>query len=438
MDPTKAPKPNDPNCRNTGSFERWLDEFRKEARANGVSNATIASALGGMTLDPGIISRDRKQGFFAQTFTAFSGKLISQNRLNNGGVPVASSIASCWPRPRRTTACRVPSSSPSGRSRATSASAWATCRCCARWRRWPTTAAGRELFRGELMAALKIIDRGDLRPEEMIGSWAGELGQTQFLPTHYLAHAEDYDGDGRRDLLKSVPDVIGSTAAFIQFLGWERGQPWLQEVRVPGNLPWDQADLAIQHPRSKWASLGVTAVEGKLPADNMPASLLLPMGRFGPAFLAYPNFQVYLKWNQSLNYAITAAHLATRLAGAPAMTKPATPIPELSSEQAKELQTAADAARPLRRRDRRQDRRRDARRREEGADAAWRCRRFLSDAGASRSAARGAVGDCHPRPCGRDQSHQRTAEFRGSMDPGDKHRETRQKKKGPPVSRAGL
>jgi lytic murein transglycosylase len=337
MDPAKAPKPNDPNCRNTGSFERWLDEFRKEARANGVSNATISSALGGMTLDPGIISRDRKQGFFAQTFTAFSGKLISQNRLNNGasrlrqhrellakaekdhGVP-GPVIVAFWA--LESDFGVGMGDLPVLRSLATLAY---DCR-------------RPELFRGELMAALKIIDRGDLRPEEMIGSWAGELGQTQFLPTHYLAHAEDYDGDGRRDLLKSVPDVIGSTAAFIQFLGWERGQPWLQEVRVPANLPWDQADLAIQHPRSKWASLGVTAVQGNLPADNMPASLLLPMGRFGPAFLAYPNFQVYLKWNQSLNYAITAAHLATRLAGAPAMTKPATPIPELSSEQAKELQ----------------------------------------------------------------------------------------------------
>jgi lytic murein transglycosylase len=337
MDPAKAPKPNDPNCKNTGSFERWLDEFRKEARASGVSNATIASALGGMTLDPGIISRDRKQGFFAQTFSAFSGKLISQNRITNGtarlkqhrdlfakaekdhGVP-GPIIAAFW---------ALESDFGVGMGNLPVLRSLATLAYdCRR----------PELFRGELMAALKIIDRGDLTPEEMIGSWAGELGQTQFLPTHYLAHAEDYDGDGRRNLLTSVADVIGSTAAFIQHLGWERGQPWLQEVRVPGNLPWDQADLAIQHPRSKWVQLGVTAVQGNLPADNLPASLLLPMGRFGPAFLAYPNFQVYPKWNQSLNYAITAAHLATRLAGAPAMTKPATPIPELSPEQSKELQ----------------------------------------------------------------------------------------------------
>jgi lytic murein transglycosylase len=337
MDPAKAPKPNDPNCKNTGSFERWLDEFRKEARASGVSNATIASALGGMTLDPGIISRDRKQGFFAQTFSAFSGKLISQNRITNGtarlkqhrdlfakaekdhGVP-GPIIAAFW---------ALESDFGVGMGNLPVLRSLATLAYdCRR----------PDLFRGELMAALKIIDRGDLTPEEMIGSWAGELGQTQFLPTHYLAHAEDYDGDGRRNLLTSVADVIGSTSAFIQHLGWERGQPWLQEVRVPGNLPWDQADLAIQHPRSKWVQLGVTAVQGNLPADNLPASLLLPMGRFGPAFLAYPNFQVYPKWNQSLNYAITAAHLATRLAGAPAMTKPATPIPELSPEQSKELQ----------------------------------------------------------------------------------------------------
>jgi lytic murein transglycosylase len=333
-----AAKPNDPNCKNTGSFERWLDEFRKEARANGVSNATIASALGGMTLDPGIISRDRKQGFFAQTFTAFSGKLISKNRLDNGasrlrqhqallakaekdhGVP-GPVIVAFW---------ALESDFGVGMGNLPVLRSLATLAYdCRR----------PELFRGELMAALKIIDRGDLRPEEMIGSWAGELGQTQFLPTHYLAHAEDYDGDGRRDLLKSIPDVIGSTAAFIQFLGWERGQPWLQEVRVPANLPWDQADLAIQLPRSKWISMGVVAIDGKpMPADDMPASLLLPMGRFGPAFLVYPNFQVYLKWNQSLNYSITAAHLAMRLAGAPGMARASTPIPELDAAQAKELQ----------------------------------------------------------------------------------------------------
>ena len=167
-----------------------------------------------------------------------------------------------------------------------------------------------------------------------------ELGQTQFLPTHYVNHAVDYDGDGRRNLLRSPADVIGSTAAFIKSLGWQAGQPWLQEVRVPANLAWDQADLAIQHPRAQWAKWGVTSADGKpLAADAMPASLVLLMGRNGPAFLAYPNFQIFTKWNQSLTYAVTAAYLATRIDGAGAMKPGNGPVPVLPANQMIELQT---------------------------------------------------------------------------------------------------
>src|SRR5262245_8147750 len=305
----QAAVPNNPNCRNSGSFEAWLAQFRQEARGNGVSGATIAAALDGMTLDPGIIQRDRRQGFFAQTFTAFSGKLITSNRIQNGlgrlkqhrellarieaqwGVP-GPVIVAFWG--LESDFGSMMGNLPVLRSLATLAY---DCR-------------RPELFRGELMEALRIIDRGDLRPEEMIGSWAGELGHTQFLPAHYMQHAVDYDGDGRRDLLQSVPDVLASTANFLAFLGWQRGQPWLEEVRLTRELPWQEADLAIQHPVEKWAAWGVKRLGGQpFPAGAPPASLLLPMGRHGPAFLAYPNFQIYLKWNQSLNYSITAAHL---------------------------------------------------------------------------------------------------------------------------------
>jgi hypothetical protein len=173
----------------------------------------------------------------------------------------------------------------------------------------------------------------------MIGSWAGEIGQTQMMPTEYNKFAVDFDGDGRRDLLKSVPDVLASAGNYIQSLGWQRGQPWLREVRVGANVPWDQADLNIQHPHSEWARWGVTAADGRpLSAEGPPASLVLPMGRFGPAFLAYPNFQVYLKWNQSLVYSLTAAYYATRLAGAGPMQKGSGAPPPLSLEQAKDLQ----------------------------------------------------------------------------------------------------
>jgi len=174
----------------------------------------------------------------------------------------------------------------------------------------------------------------------MIGSWAGELGQAQFLPRHYFDYAVDYDGDGHRNMLRSAPDVIGSTANYIaNGLKWRRGEPWLQEIRVPANLPWDQADLTIKHPRSKWAVWGVTYADGRpLPKDDLPASVLLPMGRLGPAFLAYPNFAAYTEWNNSLIYSTTAGYLATRIAGAGPMRKPATPVAQLPFNEIKELQ----------------------------------------------------------------------------------------------------
>ena len=208
------------------------------------------------------------------------------------------------------------------------------------------TAAAPNDFAGETIAALKIINRGDLTPDEMVGSWAGELGQTQFLPTHYFTYAVDYDGDGRRDLLRSPDDVIGSTANYIATgLKWRRGEPWLQEVRVAASsnlassFPWDQADLTIQLPRSKWAQLGVTYADGKaLPNDDLPASLLLPMGRTGPAFLAYANFAAYTEWNNSLIYSTTAGYLATRIAGSPPMRRPAAAVAQLPFNELRELQ----------------------------------------------------------------------------------------------------
>jgi hypothetical protein len=144
-----------------------------------------------------------------------------------------------------------------------------------------------------------------------------------------------FDGDGRRDLIGSVPDVIASTANLLRKHGWKPGQPWLQEVKVPAELPWDQADIAIQHPRKQWAAWGVKAASGKaIKGDGVPASLLLPMGRNGPAFLAYHNFtKAYLKWNESLVYSTTAAYLATRIAGAPPVGRGRGTVEPLDYEQ---------------------------------------------------------------------------------------------------------
>ncbi|MCB1494636.1 MAG: peptidoglycan-binding protein, partial [Bauldia sp.] len=196
-----------------------------------------------------------------------------------------------------------------------------------------------DLFRQQLIAALKIIDRGDLTPTQMRGPWAGEMGQLQFLPMHYYDYGVDFDGDGHVNLIKSSPDALGSAGNYLANIGWRRGEPWLQEVTVPKEFPWEMADLRIQLPRSEWAAAGVKGVGKNLPSDGMVAALLLPMGRNGPAFLAYPNFNVLLEWNSSLVYTTTAAYFATRMAGAGKVSRGSGAINSLSSKEVAQLQT---------------------------------------------------------------------------------------------------
>ena len=339
-------KVNPPNCQTVGTFDAWLDGFKREAGAKGIKPATITATLSGPLYDPGIIARDRRQGFFQQSFLEFSDKLATRNRVDNGqrqiqrhravferaekeyGVP-PEVIAGFWALESDFGATAGMGKLPVLRSLATLAYD------CRRG----------EYFRGQLLDALRIVERGDLRPDEMVGSWAGELGQTQFLPTYYFKYAIDFDGDGRRDLYRSIPDVIGSSANFVKELGWQRGEPWLEEVRVPPSMQWDQADLTIKLARSKWAALGVTRPNGQpLANDAKEASLLLLMGRNGPAFLAYPNFDVYLLWNQSLNYATTAAFLANRIKGAPALNRGNVAVTVLDAGQLRELQQLLKAA----------------------------------------------------------------------------------------------
>ena len=326
-------------CRAGTSFDRFLAELKQDAIKEGVSQRAIASASPFLVYDPSIVNRDRGQRVFGQIFSEFAGRMASEGRRVKGqqliaqyaqafaraekeyGVPPAV-ITAFW-------ALESDFGAVQGKL-STLRSLVTLAYDCRR----------SQIFHDETIAALKIVDRGDLAPDQMIGSWAGELGQTQFLPGHYFNYAVDYDGDGHRDLLRSAPDVIGSTANYISTgLKWRRGEPWLQEIRVPPNLPWEKADLTVKLPRSQWAQMGVTLADGRpLPKDDMPTSVLLPMGRTGPAFLAYPNFGAYTEWNNSLIYATTAAYLATRIAGAKPMTKPAVPVVQLPFEQIKELQ----------------------------------------------------------------------------------------------------
>jgi len=328
-----------PNCRNTGAFEPWLAAFKKEALAQGISPSALTAAAPYMVFDQRIVNIDRGQRFFAQDFVEMSEKmLVRAGRLSSGpaqlkkhqalfakeekdfGVPGAV-ITAFW---------ALESDFGAGQGKDPAIKSLTTLAYdCRR----------SDMFRGHLFNALRLIERGDLRAEEMIGSWAGELGQTQMMPSEYMAHAIDYDGDGRRNLITSAADVIGSTGKYLVHLGWKRGEPWLQEIRVPANFPWKEADLSVKYPRSKWAAWGVTRADGKpIPSDNMPASVVLPVGRFGPAFLAYDNFQAYLGWNNSLNYSLVAAYLATRIDGAPAMSKGSGPIPKITFDETREVQ----------------------------------------------------------------------------------------------------
>ena len=328
-------------CQPSGSFSGWLKRFKAEAAAQGVSRRTINAALNGVTYDKRVIAYDRKQTVFTQSFLKFSGRMINKSRLSRGramikkhastfrrikkryGVP-APVLTAFWG--LETDFGAVQGKFSTIRSLATLAY---DCR-------------RPELFRPQLLDALRIVDGGDLAIDEMIGAWAGELGQTQFLPSDYMETAVDFDGDGRRNLKRSTPDALASAAALMRKFGWQAGQPWIEEVRLTKALPWVEADLAIAHPRAQWAKWGVVRAGGKaLRKDRLTAALLLPMGRKGPAFLAYDNFRtVYLQWNESLLYSTTAAYFATRLAGARPVQRGSAQGTGLDAARIKQLQRA--------------------------------------------------------------------------------------------------
>ncbi|HSL80377.1 MAG TPA: lytic murein transglycosylase [Pseudolabrys sp.] len=325
-------------CRNTGNFDTWLASFKKEALAQGISPSVLAAASPYLQFEQRIINRDRAQGVFNQSFLKFSDRMIAGYRMQNGQQQIKSHAALFAkvekefgvPAPILTAFWGLESDfgKNTGKSNVLAAITTLAYDC-----RRP------DFFRPQLFDALRILQRGDLTIDEMLGGdWAGELGAMQFTASDYYKYAVDYDGDGRRNLVKSTPDTIASAANFLKNLGWKRGEPWLEEVRPTRDLPWDQADLAIQHPRSQWTAWGVRSAHGTLPADGVKASLLLPMGRRGPAFLAYDNFQVLLGWNSSMVYVTTVAYFATRLAGAPPVNRGDPDIEVLQPEQVMELQ----------------------------------------------------------------------------------------------------
>jgi len=323
-----------------GDFRAFLDGVAQEARGLGRSEDAIRRTLSSARIDRKVLSRDRAQGVFKQTFLTFSQRSVNGYRLKHGagnlrkyanvfakaerdhGVP-GPVIAAFW-------GLETDYGAVQGDFNTVNALATLAHDC-----RRP------HLFRPQLLAAIEMVEHGDLDPARTTGAWAGEIGQVQMLPEDIIRFGVDGDGDRHVDLKGSAPDTILTAARFIRHLGWRPGEPWLQEVRLPASLPFEKTGLSFDMTAGEWERLGVRPREGRL-ASTLPAALLLPQGRKGPAFLAYPNFRVYLEWNQSFIYTTSAAYFATRLAGA-SRYDAGNPDPALSDAQMKDLQRRLQA-----------------------------------------------------------------------------------------------
>ncbi len=296
-------------------FSAWLQELSREAQARGISAATFEAALGDAQPIPRVLELDRRQPEFAQTFWNYLDARLTDKQIRQGRDML-------WTHRKLLARIRDRHGIPP----ALLVALWGMeTRYGAHTGGFPIPAAlatlahdGRRaaFFREELLNALRIIEDGHIAAADMKGSWAGAMGQMQFMPSTFLAYAVDADGDGRKDLWGSLPDAFASAAAYLSALGWRADELWGREVRLPAGF-----DHALAHPENKlpvrrWAALGVTTAEGKpLPRSDMAGAILLPQGHAGPAFLVYRNFEVILAWNRSVHYALSVTLLADRLRG---------------------------------------------------------------------------------------------------------------------------
>src|SRR6056297_701390 len=318
-----------------GGFGQFVSALEQEAVALGHEPETVRRFFAGVQQDGSVLRADRRQGIFQDPFITFSRKLISQSRLDKGR-QMADRYDATFDRIEREY----------GLSRGVLLAFWAFETDYGAFQGDYNTVNALvtlahdcrrpDLFRPQVFAALELYENGDLDPATTKGAWAGEIGMVQMLPRDIIEHGSDGDGDGHVSLTSSPEDALLSGARMLSALGWRPNEPWLQEVTVPGDMDWSQSGLRTQKPGADWAAMGLRPRHGEI-AGGLQASLLLPQGRGGPAFLAYPNFRVYFEWNQSFVYVMTAAYLANRLEGAPVFDA-GNPAEGLSGEDMKALQ----------------------------------------------------------------------------------------------------
>ncbi len=320
-------------------FTRCLDGLKPQAAAAGIRADTFERHTAGLVPDPTVLESLDFQPEFRTPLWDYLAGLVDQERVDDGRALLAEHrellerVQAQYGVDPETVVAVWGVESNFGRTfgKKPLVASLATLSCAGR---------RQAFFRGELFATLKLIQSGDLLPEGLVGSWAGAFGHTQFMPSTYARIAVDFDGDGRRDLVGSIPDALASTANYLKRSGWRSGQPWGREVILPEGFESAVNGRQARRPLSYWRGLGVPAAPGGdgVPADAATA-LLLPTGKQGPAFLVHKNFDAIYSYNAAESYALAIAHLSDRLrGGGPWVTPWPTDDPGLSRRERRELQ----------------------------------------------------------------------------------------------------
>ncbi|PUB18559.1 lytic murein transglycosylase [Yoonia sediminilitoris] len=303
-------------------FSNWIAGFQRRAKAAGIRNSTLRAAFAGVQYLPDSIRRDRNQSEFVKPLSEYMATAASDTRVRNGrslirqygnllgrieatyGVP-PHIVTSIW---------GMESNYGQRRGDVPLVSTLATLAHDGRRGRF---------FEQQLIAALRILQRGDVAPQNMTGSWAGAMGHTQFIPTSYQAYAVDFTGDGRRDIWADDPsDALASTAAYLRQFRWQQGQPWGVEVLLPNGFDYGLSDRQSRRSPAGWGRLGVRGVDGNAVPNYGEASLITPTGARGPAFLVFRNYDVISRYNNAQAYIIGVGHLGDRIAGAGPLRQP--------------------------------------------------------------------------------------------------------------------
>jgi len=299
-------------------LQTWIKGFKNRAQRAGIDKGILRAAFQNVRYDAKVIKRDRNQSEFTKTIWNYLDTAVSKARIKNGKSAIAKhkktleAIEAKYGVDKEVVAAIWGLESAYGDFRGGNNVMQSLATLAYDGRRGA-------FFEEQLIAALKILQNGDTTPNNMTGSWAGAMGHTQFIPTSYLDYAVDFTGDGKRDIWSNDPsDALASTAAYLKTFGWITGQPWGVEVTIPDGFDYTLANRKIKKMPSDWASVGVKGVSGTV-SDYGPASVLLPAGSDGAAFLIFSNFSVIEKYNTADAYVIGVGHLSDRLKGGPAI-----------------------------------------------------------------------------------------------------------------------